>query len=63
LGINKSTKEEYAIKIVDKEETNAKDMYKELFVMSQLNHPNIVNYTETFDEPDGFWVVLELCVP
>jgi serine/threonine protein kinase len=60
LGVNKSTNVEYAIKIVDKEETNAKDMHKELHVMSKLNHANIVNYTETFDEPDGYYVVLEL---
>jgi len=56
----KGAKEDYAIKIVDKEETNAKDMYRELRVMSLFNHPNIVNYKEIFDQPDGFYVVLEL---
>lgn len=60
LGTCKTTNQEYAIKIVDKNETDAKDMYKELFIMSQLNHPNIVNYTETFVREDGFYVVLEL---
>ena len=28
LATNKTTRTEYAVKIVDKEETNAKDMYK-----------------------------------
>lgn len=34
----------YAVKIVNKEETNAKDMYRELSIMSLFNHPNIVNF-------------------
>jgi hypothetical protein len=43
-GVCKDTKETYAIKIVDKEETNAKDMFRELSIMSRFNHPNIVLY-------------------
>jgi serine/threonine protein kinase len=53
-------KKEFAIKIVDKDETDAKDMYKELEVMSKLAHPNLVNFEEIYDERDGFYVVLEL---
>jgi len=59
-GTHKKTGTEYAIKIVDKEETSAKEMFKELAVMSQLSHPNIVNFKEIFDQNDGFYVVLEL---
>lgn len=60
LATRITDKKEFAIKIVDKDETDAKDMYKELEVMSKLSHPNLVNFEEIFDERDGFYVVLEL---
>jgi len=63
VGVKKNdpdANKKFAIKIVDKQETNAKEMWKELHVMSQLNHPNIVNFKEIFDQPDGYYVVLEL---
>jgi len=50
----------HAIKIVNKEETNAREMYSELSIMSQLNHVNIVNFRELFDELDGYYVVMEV---
>lgn len=43
-GTHIETHKSYAIKIVNKEETNAKDMYRELSIMSLFNHTNIVNY-------------------
>eukprot|EP01128_Nolandella_sp_AFSM9_P008769 TRINITY_DN5445_c0_g1_i1.p1 TRINITY_DN5445_c0_g1~~TRINITY_DN5445_c0_g1_i1.p1 ORF type:complete len:352 (+),score=97.40 TRINITY_DN5445_c0_g1_i1:33-1058(+) len=59
-GVHKETGEKYAIKIVDKNSTEASEMHGELNVMSKLVHPNIVNFKEVFDHEDGFYVVLEL---
>eukprot|EP01123_Difflugia_compressa_P005192 TRINITY_DN167_c0_g1_i6.p1 TRINITY_DN167_c0_g1~~TRINITY_DN167_c0_g1_i6.p1 ORF type:complete len:466 (+),score=93.63 TRINITY_DN167_c0_g1_i6:97-1494(+) len=49
-----------AIKQVDKEQTDAEEMYNELHVMSQLTHLNLVTFQEIFEGPDKFYVVLEL---
>jgi len=58
-GVNKSDHTEVAIKIVTKESTNAREMFGELEVQAKLNHPNVVRFYEIFDEPDGFYVVME----
>jgi len=49
-----------AIKQVDKEQTDAEEMYNELNVMSQLRHPNLVTFKEIFEGPEKFYVVMEL---
>jgi calcium/calmodulin-dependent protein kinase I len=49
-----------AIKQVDKEQTDAEEMYNELNIMSQLVHSNLVTFKEIFEGPDKFYVVLEL---
>jgi len=49
-----------AIKQVDKEQTDAEEMYNELSVMSLLKHPNLVTFTEIFEGPEKFYVVMEL---
>jgi len=58
-GVNKSDHTEVAIKIVTKESTNAREMFGELEVQAKLNHANVVRFFEIFDEPDGFYVVME----
>lgn len=62
LGVRKSDDHKCAIKIVDKHNTNAREMFKELEIMSRLQHENIVCFEELFDERDGFYVVMELYV-
>jgi calcium/calmodulin-dependent protein kinase I len=59
-GKRKKDGESVAIKIVAKENTNAREMFCELEVQSKLNHENVVRFFELFDEPDGFYVVMEL---
>jgi serine/threonine protein kinase len=49
-----------AIKQVDKEQTDAEEMYNELNIMSQLKHSNLVTFKEIFEGPDKFFVVMEL---
>lgn len=38
-------------------------MYSELEVQAKLSHDNVVRFFELFDEPDGFYVVMELLAP
>lgn len=45
---------------MNKESTQTEDMRSELNVMARLEHENIVQFKEVFDQPDGFYVVLEL---
>lgn len=60
---HKESGDTYAVKIVDKNSTGRQEMFDEINVMSKLAHPNIVNFKEIFDRKDGYYVVLELCVP
>lgn len=59
-GTHLKTGQKYAVKIVNKEETNAREMFSELTIMSLLDHTNVVCFKEIFDEEDGYYVVLEL---
>lgn len=59
----KSTNHEFAIKIVNKHDTNAREMDQELSVMARLQHENIVFFKEIFDASDAYYVVLEKYVP
>jgi len=58
-GINIKTQEELAIKIINKEKTNPELLQKELEVLYNLKHDNIVDYKEMFHRRDGYYVVLE----
>jgi len=59
-GLCKDDNIKYAIKVVNKENTNAKEMDTELEVMARLEHPNIVFFKEIFDARDNYYVVLEM---
>lgn len=59
-GTRKKDGQSVAIKIVAKENTNAREMFSELEVQAKLSHDNVVRFFELFDEPDGFYVVMEL---
>jgi serine/threonine protein kinase len=49
---NKSTKQLYAVKIIDKNKVeDMEDIEREVEIMGQINHPNIVKLIEVFDEP------------
>jgi len=43
-------------------EHDKKNLFQELFILSKLNHPNIVKLVEAFEEPDNdlFYIVFEL---
>ncbi|KAI5281588.1 hypothetical protein KEM54_003152, partial [Ascosphaera aggregata] len=55
---------EVAIKVVRKFEMNPKqkqNILKEVTIMRNLNHPNIVKLLEFSDSPQFYYIVLELC--
>jgi len=59
-AIHKKSKEIVAVKQVDKEQTDAEEMYSELYIMSLLSHSNLVTFKEIFEGSQHFFVVLEL---
>jgi len=59
LATHKTTGKKWAVKVVDKKSTSAKQMLSEIKVMSMLEHENVVNFNEIFDTPRAYYVVLE----
>lgn len=57
----KSNGKEYAVKMIDKAKVDVlDDLQREVKVMSQLEHPNIVRLYEVYDEPKQMCLVLEM---
>jgi len=59
LAHHKQTRQEVAIKIVTKSETEDDEMFNEISVMAAIDHPNTVKYHEMFLDDDDYYVVLE----
>ena len=62
-GIKKETGEVFAIKIIDKSHMSAdelKDLYKELKIMSMVDHPNIVRVYEYYECYGVVFIVMEM---
>ena len=63
LALHKPTKEQVAIKILEKAKIkNKKDLErieKEIKYMKKLNHPNIVKIYEIFDDKDNYYISME----
>ncbi|KAL8162416.1 hypothetical protein V2J09_013905 [Rumex salicifolius] len=51
---------EFAIKEIDKKHLNA-SMMKEISILRQINHPNIVRLFESIETEDRIFLVLEYC--
>lgn len=51
---------EFAIKEIDKKHLNA-SMMKEISILRQINHPNIVRLFESIETEDRIYLVLEYC--
>jgi serine/threonine protein kinase len=64
LGYSKKKKADaYAIKIVQKDALDEKqvtDLICEITIMTKLIHPNIVRLANAYDEPDQYYLVMEL---
>ena len=54
----------YAIKSISKKHLSKKDLEeltKEVDIISSLDHPNIINFYETYHDQSYFHIVMELC--
>lgn len=62
-AMRKSTGEEVAVKIIDKNNLESDDqmaLESEVEILSQIDHPNIVKLFEVFDDKTKFYMVMEL---
>lgn len=62
LGINKISKEKFAIKIFEKKKFKKNDelvIKDEAKLLSDLNHPNIVKYIEIIEDTNNVYLILE----
>jgi len=53
-----------AIKVIDKRNLKSEDLQMimtEIGILQELDHPNIVRYMETFEEPRFIYLVMEKC--
>ena len=53
-----------AIKVINKNSMSIKDIdniMEEVDLLKKVDHPNIVNYLETYDEKKNLFLVMELC--
>jgi serine/threonine protein kinase len=60
---NKLTNQEVAIKIIDTtaHEGGINDIIREVNILINCNHENIVRYYESFIKGDDLWIVMEFC--
>ncbi len=65
LGINKYTNEKVAIKLLEKKKiTEKKDLeriFREMSIVKNLNHPNIIKTYEIFDNEKYYYMIMDYC--
>ena len=65
LGVNMFTGQKVAIKILDKikliEEEGIERVVRELKILSELNHPNIIKIYKIIEDEKYYYVVMEYC--
>lgn len=63
-AINKETKEEMAVKIIDKkkasDETEKKRLETEVTILKKVKHPNIIGLRDLYDDAEYLYLVMEL---
>ncbi|SCM13041.1 calcium-dependent protein kinase 5, putative [Plasmodium chabaudi adami] len=61
-AINKKTGQAKAIKIIDKKRiNNIERLKREILIMKQMDHPNIIKLYEVYEDSEKLYLVLELC--
>jgi len=63
LGVNKKTKEEVAIKIIDRKNVGKdyeKNLRMEMEILKKVHHPNIIELQEMVEAGDKLYFVMEL---
>ena len=64
LSIMNSTKEKYAIKILDKEKLKSQTKstkYNEIQIISRLKHPNIIYVEKIIEDEKNYYIIMEYC--
>ena len=64
LSIFKSTNEEFAIKIINKNKIKEKmknTIFRENEIISKLNHPNIIKVFKIIEDSENFYIIMENC--
>jgi len=63
LAVHKATGKKYAVKMINKADVgnDMESIDREITILKNLNHPNIVLLKETFDSPQYLYIVMELC--
>ncbi|KAL7570218.1 hypothetical protein ACA910_020645 [Epithemia clementina (nom. ined.)] len=66
LVTHKATQVKYAVKILDLSQIGSneglKQLRNEIYIMCQLDHPNIVRIEEVYESTDKIYIVQELCL-
>ena len=65
-GINEKTKEEFAIKAINKRKMNSNRKLRTLFdtevaVMKKIKHPNIIHLHDFLETTNNFYLILDYC--
>ena len=64
LGVSKKTKEEFAIKIINKEQIKIKmknKIFRENEVITKFNHINVIFVFEIIEDSENYYIVMEYC--
>ena len=61
LAVHKATKQTRAVKVLKKSEQDMNLLLREVEILSQLSHPNIMQIYEVFRDKSSFYIVSEYC--
>ena len=64
LSILNSTKEKYAIKILDKEKLKSQTkstLFNEIEIISKLRHPNLIYVDKILEDEKSYYIIMEYC--
>lgn len=58
-----NTSKQYAIKVIDKRAVKGKEPFlaNEIFVLKQLDHPNIIKFHEVYQSELYFYICMDYC--
>ena len=64
LGIFKPTREEFAIKVLNKDKIKIKmknSIFKENQIITKFNHINVIYVFQILEDEDNFYIIMEYC--
>ena len=64
LGVSKTTDEEYAIKIINKDQIKIKmknKIFRENEFITKFNHINVIFVFEIIEDPENYYIIMEYC--